>query len=53
MKTMVVAVSVLLFSAPAMAQDGGKLPWNHDPQKAMAEAKRTGKAMFMFFTSLG
>jgi len=40
-------------SAAAVAQDGGKVPWNHDPQAAMKEAKKSGKPMMMFFTSLG
>jgi hypothetical protein len=37
----------------AAAQDGGKLPWNRDPKAAQDEAKKTGKPMMMFFTSLG
>lgn len=40
-------------SSSASAQDGGKLPWKKDPQAALEEAKRSGKATLMFFTSLG
>ena len=40
-------------SAVAVAQDGGKIPWNHDPEAAIKEAKKSGKPMMMFFTSLG
>ena len=40
----------------AEAQDGGKIPWKGkkgDENAAMAEAKKSGKAMMMFFTSEG
>jgi hypothetical protein len=46
------ALAVTLGSSAA-AQDGGKVPWNHDPKAAMKEAKKSGKPMMMFFTSLG
>lgn len=50
----VVALSIVLIAgAPALAQDGGKIKWNRDPQAAIAEAKRTGRGMMMFFTSEG
>ncbi len=38
------------------AQDGGKLAWRgktEDPREAMAEAKRQGLPMLLFFTSDG
>jgi hypothetical protein len=41
----------------AVAQDGGKLAWRgkgkEDPKLAMADAKRQGKPMMLFFTSDG
>ncbi len=41
----------------ASAQDGGKLNWRgkgkDEPKTAMADAKRQGKAMMLFFTSEG
>jgi len=48
---------VLGFATVAAAQDGGKLDWKgkgkEDPKVAMADAKRHGKAMMLFFTSEG
>lgn len=40
------------------AQDGGKIPWkgkekDADLKAVMAEAKKEGKAMLLFFTSEG
>jgi hypothetical protein len=40
------------------AQDGGKIPWKgkakgDEVAKLMAEAKKDGKAMMLFFTSEG
>ena len=46
------AASVAI-AGSAVAQDGGKIPWNHDPAAAMKEAKKSGKPMMFFFTSLG
>lgn len=48
----------LAFGCLAEAQDGGKIPWKgkgaHDDVKAlMADAKKEGKAIMMFFTSEG
>ncbi len=43
-------------ASAAYAQDGGKLPWKDskkNPQGAMAEAKKAGKPMLLFFTSEG
>ena len=40
----------------ACAQDGGKLDWrgkNDDPTSAMADARRQGKSILLFFTSEG
>jgi len=48
---------VLGFATAAAAQEGGKLDWKgkgkEDPKVAMADAKRHGKAMMLFFTSEG
>ena len=48
---------LLVLSSAAFAQDGGKLAWRgkdkEDPKLAMAEAKRQGKPMMLFFTSEG
>ena len=47
---------VLGLAAVAAAQDGGKLDWKgkkEEPKVAMADAKRHGKAMMLFFTSEG
>ena len=51
-------ISLLLgMAAAAAAQDGGKLAWKgkgkEDPKAAMAEAKRQGKPLMLFFTSEG
>ena len=42
----------------AQAQDGGKIPWkgkgkSDDVKAIMADAKKNGKAIMMFFTSEG
>ena len=48
------ALATTLFLAGALhAQDGGKIPWNHDTKAAMKEARKSGKPMLMFFTSDG
>ena len=48
---------VLALATTAAAQDGGKLDWKgkgkEEPKAAMADAKRHGKAMMLFFTSEG
>ena len=44
---------VALFATSAVASDGGKVPWNHDPAAAFKEAKKSGKPMMLFFTSDG
>ena len=47
---------ILALSAAASAQDGGKIPWrgrSEDPKLAMAEAKKQGKPMMLFFSSVG
>jgi hypothetical protein len=49
-------VLVLGLSGSAVAQDGGTLPWrgkNEDPKAAMADAKRAGQPMMLFFSSVG
>jgi len=54
--SMTLAIS-LGMAASAAAQDGGKLAWRgkdkDEPAAAMAEAKRKGLAMMLFFTSEG
>ena len=52
-KTILSMTAVAVLAGTAAAQDGGKIPWNHDPAAAMKEARRSGKPMMMFFTSLG
>jgi hypothetical protein len=52
-KSIVAVAASVALAGSAMAQDGGKIPWNHDPAAAMKEAKKSGKNMMMFFTSLG
>jgi hypothetical protein len=42
----------------AQAQDGGKIPWkgkgkDDDVKAILADAKKNGKAVMMFFTSEG
>jgi len=48
---------VLALAAAAEAQDGGKLSWRgkgkDEPKLGMADAKKQGKAMMLFFTSEG
>jgi hypothetical protein len=48
----------LVIGCLAEAQDGGKIPWKgkgagDDVKAIMAEAKKEGKAIMMFFTSEG
>lgn len=52
-RTLLVGTMVAVLAGGAVAQDGGKIPWNHDPKAAMKEAKKSGKPMMFFFTSLG
>ena len=51
------AVAALLgLASAAAAQDGGKLAWRgktEEPRAAMAEARRLGKPLLLFFTSEG
>jgi hypothetical protein len=47
------ALAAAVLASTASAQDGGKIPWNKDPQAALKEAKKTGRPMMMFFTSEG
>ena len=53
MKTLLAMIAGVVLAGGALAQDGGKIPWNHDPAAAMKAAKTSGKPMMMFFTSLG
>ena len=52
-KTLLALAATALFASDALAQDGGKIPWNKDPAAAMKAAKTSGKPMMMFFTSDG
>ena len=57
MKSMLQTLAaVVVLSSAAAAQDGGKLPWrgkNDDAKAAMADAKRAGQPMMLFFSSVG
>lgn len=58
MRMRFVAAAALLAAAcgSAGAQDGGKIAWKgkgEDVKAVMAQAKKDGKAMMMFFTSEG
>ncbi len=45
---------LFLLAGSASAQiKGGKVPWNYDPQAGMAEAKKKGLPMMLYFTSKG
>jgi hypothetical protein len=52
-KSIAALAATVAIAGSALAQDGGKIPWNHDPAAAMKEAKKSGKPMMFFFTSLG
>ena len=52
-KPIAALVASVAIAGTAAAQDGGKIPWNHDPAAAMKEAKKSGKPMMFFFTSDG
>jgi type IV secretory pathway TrbD component len=52
-KTMLALATTLFLAGALHAQDGGKIPWNHDVAAAMKEARKSGKPMLMFFTSDG
>jgi len=57
MRLPVSAIAIILgLATSASAQDGGKLPWrgrSDDPKAAMADAKRAGQPMMLFFSSVG
>ena len=52
-KPIAALVASVAIAGPAAAQDGGKILWNHDPAAAMKEAKKSGRPMMLFFTSVG
>jgi hypothetical protein len=52
-KPIAALVASVAIAGTAAAQDGGKIPWNHDPAAAMKEAKKSGRPMMFFFTSPG
>ncbi len=45
-----VALLILAVASPLFAGGGGKMPFV-TPEKGMAEAKRTGKPMLLYFTA--
>jgi hypothetical protein len=53
--TLRILATLLALSTAAAAQDGGKLNWKgkEDPKAAMADAKRAGQPILLFFTSFG
>lgn len=58
MRKMLWAIPMVLgLATAAAAQDGGKLAWRgkakDEPKLGMADAKKQGKAMMLFFTSEG
>jgi hypothetical protein len=57
MRLPVSAIAIILgLATSASAQDGGKLLWRgrtDDPKAAMADAKRAGQPMMLFFSSVG
>ena len=58
MRTLAWAIPMVLsLATAAAAQDGGKLNWRgkgkDEPKVGMADAKKQGKAMMLFFTSEG
>lgn len=52
-KSIAALAATVAIAGGATAQDGGKIPWNHDPAAAMKEAKKSGKPMMLFFTGPG
>jgi len=52
-KAMLALVAGVLFAGEALAGDGGKIPWEKEPQAAIKAAKVSGKPMMFFFTSDG
>ena len=58
MKLGIITATAFALCLSAPVQDGGKIPWkgkekDADLKAIMAEAKKDGKAMLMFFTSEG
>lgn len=52
-KLIAALAATVAIAGSAMAQDGGKIPFNHDTAAAMKEAKKSGKPMMLFFTGAG
>ena len=54
-RVVVVAAVLALAAVPAVAQDkGGKIEWSElEPNDAMAQARRDGMGMMLYFTSKG
>ncbi len=42
---------LLLAGGSAVAEEGGKIKWGFDHDKALAEAKVSGKPILMYFTA--
>jgi hypothetical protein len=53
MRPLLTAVAALVACGPAVADEGGKLPWKKDPAAAIKEAAKDGKPMMLYFTSEG
>ena len=51
--TWILLAGLLVFTMPAFAGKGGKLPFSHDVEKGMTEAKQSGQAMILYFTRDG
>jgi len=50
MRTIWIALVLLVGSTSALAGGGGKMPFV-TPEKGFSEAKRSGKPIFMYFTA--
>ena len=50
-KMLVLAVLLLLLASSTALAGGGTLPFVKDHDQGLAEAKRTGKAAFIYFTA--
>jgi len=48
-----IAMTVTAVSSGIAGDEGGKVAWNKDPQKAMKLAKKRGAGMMLYFTSEG
>lgn len=53
MRWLLVTALALAGAATQEQEKGGKIPWNHDPEAAVAKSKETGLPMMLYFTSKG